>query len=66
MSDSRLRTLERRWIETGRVEDEAAWLRERLRWGELSEEQLGLAARCALRESSDSRQSRRLILGRTN
>lgn len=47
MSDSRLRTLERRWIETGAVEDEAAWLRERLRAGGLSEEQLALAAHCA-------------------
>jgi hypothetical protein len=31
MSDAKLRDLERRWKETGSVEDEAAYLRERLR-----------------------------------
>jgi hypothetical protein len=44
MSDSRVRDLERRWRLTGAVADETAWLRERLRNGELKEEQLELAA----------------------
>ena len=44
MSDERLRELERRWKETGSVEDEAAWLSERVRAGELTEERLRLAA----------------------
>ncbi len=46
MSDERLRELERRWRETGSVEDEAAWLRERVRVGDLSQERLELAAYC--------------------
>lgn len=37
MSDSRLRDLERRWRQTGAVEDEAAYLTERVRTGDLSE-----------------------------
>lgn len=44
MSDSRLRDAERRWRDSGRVEDEAAWLRERARVGELDEGRLRLAA----------------------
>jgi hypothetical protein len=36
VSDDRLRELERRWKETGAVEDEAAYLKERVRAGELS------------------------------
>ncbi len=44
MSDERLRELERRWRETGFVEDEAAWLRERVRVGDLTQERLELAA----------------------
>jgi len=45
MSDAKLRELERRWKETGSVEDEAAFLLERVRAGELSQERLELAAR---------------------
>lgn len=44
VTDSRLRDLERHWRVTGAVEDEAAWLRERLRVGELKEAQVELAA----------------------
>ena len=44
MTDERLRELERCWRESGSVEDEAAWLRERVRVGELSEARLRLAA----------------------
>lgn len=44
MSDAHLRELERRWRESGSVEDEAALLRERLRVGALSPETLGRAA----------------------
>lgn len=43
MSDEQLRELERRWKKTETVEDEAAYLRERLRVGELTETQLRLA-----------------------
>lgn len=46
MSDERLRELERRWEETGAVEDEAAYLLERVRAGELTLRRLGLAAYC--------------------
>ncbi len=38
MSDSKLRELERRWRETQAVEDEAAYLLERVRVGELEQE----------------------------
>ena len=38
MSDSNLRGLERRWRETGSVDDEAAYLRERVRVGDLTQE----------------------------
>lgn len=44
MSDERLRELERSWKESGAVEDEAAFLSERVRVGDLSSEQLQLAA----------------------
>jgi hypothetical protein len=44
MSDERLRMLERRWKETGAVEDEAAYLQERLRTGDLARDKLELAA----------------------
>lgn len=44
MSDEHLRELERRWKETGTVEDEAAWLKERVRVGDLTQERLELAA----------------------
>ena len=46
MSDNKLRELERRWKETGSVEDEAAYLLERVRAGELTQERLELAAYC--------------------
>ncbi len=46
MSDERLRELERRWRESGSVEDEAAWLLERVRVGELDQDRLELAAYC--------------------
>ena len=46
VSDERLRELERRWKETGSVEDEAAFLLERVRVGELTQERLELAAYC--------------------
>jgi hypothetical protein len=45
VSDARLRELERRFRETGAPDDEAAWLRERLRAGELEERLLRLADR---------------------
>jgi hypothetical protein len=44
VSDKRLRELERRWKETGTVEDEATYLQERVRAGELTQEELDLAA----------------------
>ncbi len=44
MTDSNLRELERRFRASGSVEDEAAWLRERVRVGELPQERLELAA----------------------
>ena len=44
MSDERLRELERRWKETGAVEDEAAFLLERVRAGDLTREKLETAA----------------------
>lgn len=46
MSDERLRELERRWKESAAVVDEAAYLRELLRTGVLSHDQLSLAAYC--------------------
>jgi hypothetical protein len=46
MSDTKLRALERRWKETGTVEDETAYLQERVRAGTLSQETLERAARC--------------------
>lgn len=46
MSDTKLRDLERRWKETGSVQDEAAYLLERMRAGDLSRERLDLAAYC--------------------
>ena len=44
MTDARLRELERKWHESGSAEDEAAWLRERVRVGDSSEGRLRLAA----------------------
>lgn len=44
MSDQRLRECERRFRETGSVEDEAAWLRARVRVGSLDPERLDLLA----------------------
>jgi len=46
MTDEKLRALERRWRESGSVQDEAAWLQERVRQGALSREMLELAAYC--------------------
>tara|TARA_R110002072_G_scaffold260998_1_gene419589 strand:- start:992 stop:1786 length:795 start_codon:yes stop_codon:yes gene_type:complete len=44
MSDADLRQLERRFRETGTVEDESAWLASRVRQGTLSERRLALLA----------------------
>lgn len=44
MSDSKLRELARRFHETGSVENEAAWLSERVRVGEIPGEHLNLLA----------------------
>lgn len=46
MSDTQLRALERRWRETGAVEDEAAYLLERVRAGDLEPIKLEHAAYC--------------------
>lgn len=58
MSDQRLRELERRWRETGDVKDEASFLVERRRAGELTQERLELAACCG-------HEGARLALGAT-
>lgn len=46
MSDERVRAAERRWRESGAIEDEAALLRERLRAGPLAASRLRWAAAC--------------------
>ncbi|MBL4846153.1 MAG: hypothetical protein JKY65_11550 [Planctomycetes bacterium] len=46
MSDQHLRELEATWRASGSVEDEAAYLLERVRAGELTQERLELAAYC--------------------
>jgi hypothetical protein len=46
MTDQKLRDLERRWKETGAPDDEAAYLLERVRVGDLTRERLELAAYC--------------------
>lgn len=46
MSDQKLRELERRWKESESVEDEAVYLRERVRVGGLTQDRLELAASC--------------------
>ncbi|MCW8137454.1 MAG: hypothetical protein KIT58_00945 [Planctomycetota bacterium] len=46
MSDQKLRELERRWRETGSPDDKAAYLLERVRVGDLTQERLELAAYC--------------------
>lgn len=46
MSDAKLRELERRWRESGAADDEAAYLLERVRVGELPRDRLDLAAHC--------------------
>lgn len=46
MTDFRLQELKRAWEASGSVEDEAAYLRERLRIGDLTPERLELAAQC--------------------
>jgi hypothetical protein len=57
-SDSKLRDLERRWRRTGSVEDEAAYLIERVRVGDLTQERLDLAAYCG-HEAATRASSRR-------
>lgn len=47
MSDARLRDLERRWRETGAAQDEAAYLNERVRTGEMDARMLTLASYCS-------------------
>lgn len=44
MSDARLRELKRRWQQSGAVDDEAAFLRERVRVGDLTALRLRIAA----------------------
>lgn len=44
MTDSRLQELKRAWEASGSVDDEAAYLRERVRVGDLTQERLELAA----------------------
>jgi len=44
VTDSKLRELERRWKESGRVDDEAAYLLGRMRVGDLERRMLELAA----------------------
>lgn len=46
MSDLHLRELERKWRETGSPADEAAYLRERVRAGQLPAQKLAFAAYC--------------------
>lgn len=46
MADEALREAERRWLETGAVEDEGRYLLERVRAGTLTREWLELAAYC--------------------
>lgn len=46
MTDTYLRTLERRFRSSGAVEDEAAWLHERVRLGDLTRQRVELAAFC--------------------
>jgi len=46
MTDSRLQELERAWKASGSLEDGVAYLHERVRTGELSQERLRLASRC--------------------
>ncbi len=46
MTDEKLRELERRFKETGLPEDEAAWLKERVRAGDLTQDRLALAVHC--------------------
>jgi hypothetical protein len=46
MSDTKLRDLERRWRGTDAVEDEAAYLLERVKVGDLTRDRLELAAYC--------------------
>ncbi|MCO5167605.1 MAG: hypothetical protein M9894_14755 [Planctomycetes bacterium] len=46
MSDGRLREAERRWRQSGSVDDEAAFLRERVRAGALPPTRLEVAAAC--------------------
>jgi hypothetical protein len=54
VSDDRLRDLQRRYRESGDAADGAAWLRARLRAGELSPERLELAARAGDRAAAQA------------
>ncbi|MBX3468469.1 MAG: hypothetical protein KF878_16475 [Planctomycetes bacterium] len=49
MTDASLRELERRWRESGSLDDEVAWLAARRRSGELGRAHLELAAACGHR-----------------
>ena len=55
MSDERLRELERRWKETGAAQDEAAYLLERVRVGELERGRLELAGYCGYEAATSTR-----------
>lgn len=46
VTDRKLRELERKWKESGTTDDEAAYLAERVRVGDLSPKRLKLAAHC--------------------
>jgi hypothetical protein len=46
MSDTRLRELERRWKESGAIDDELAYVKERMRTGGLDQRRVELAAWC--------------------
>jgi hypothetical protein len=70
VSDGRLRELERRWRESGSVDDEASWLSERMRAGTLTRDRLELAAYCGsaaasklVEPPSRSRKLRPFMLG---
>ncbi|MGE0706786.1 MAG: hypothetical protein AB7N76_06235 [Planctomycetota bacterium] len=52
MTDEQLRALERQWLKSRSVEDEALFLAERLRQGELPPERLQLAACCGHRAAA--------------
>jgi len=65
VSDARLRELERRWKETGSPDDEAAYLLERVRVGDLTRERLELAAYCGRQGAARACASQPPAEGRT-